>query len=77
MKKIIIALSLVLSSISVSANSAPRIDSAQSPRCAYDPKVPKAWKEYQDKARNNSCLYTFRYVKSKLTKEQPKTAQSN
>jgi hypothetical protein len=76
MKKIIIALSLVLSTMSVPATATGN-DSTPSPRCAYDSKVPKAWKEFQDKARNHTCLYTFRYVKSKLTKEQPKTTQTN
>ena len=76
MKKIIIVLSLVLSTISIPA-IAEGNDSPPSPRCAYDPKVPKAWKEFQDKARNHTCLYTFRYVKSKLTKEQPKTPQTS
>ena len=73
----VIVLALLLTFANNPANAGSGIDTAQSPRCAYDPKVPKAWKEYQDKARNNSCLYTFRYVKSKLTKEQPKTAQTN
>jgi hypothetical protein len=76
LKKIIIVLSLVLSTISIPA-IAEGNDSPPSPRCAYDPKVPKAWKEFQDKARNHTCLYTFRYVKSKLTKEQPKTPQTS
>lgn len=76
MKKIIIAISILMSLVSV-PSYAEGNDSPPSPRCAYDPKVPKAWKEFQDKALNNSCLYTFRYVKSKLTKEQPKTVQTD
>jgi hypothetical protein len=80
MKKIIIALSLVLSSISVPSSALtqfptePRVGD----RCEKDPKVPAAWKKYQDFTWNYpACPHPYRYVSGKLSSKKPKTAQSD
>jgi len=80
MKKIIIALSLVLSSISVPTSALTQIpkDPRVGDRCEKDPKVPKAWKEYQDFTWNYpACPHPYRYVSGKLSSKKPKTAQSD
>ncbi|MCX6457502.1 MAG: hypothetical protein NTU55_00395 [Actinobacteria bacterium] len=47
-------------------------------RCEKDPKVPKAWKEYQDITWNYpACPHPYRYVSGKLTSKIPKTVQNN
>ncbi|GDX17819.1 hypothetical protein LBMAG05_11150 [Actinomycetes bacterium] len=46
-------------------------------RCEKDPKVPKAWKEYQDITWNYpACPHPYRYVSGKLTSKTPKTVQN-
>jgi hypothetical protein len=46
-------------------------------RCEKDPKVPKAWKKYQDHTWNfPACPHPYRYASAKLTSKKPKTAQS-
>jgi hypothetical protein len=80
MKKIIIALSLVLSSISVPTSALTQIptDARVGDRCEKDPKVPAAWKKYQDFTWNYpACPIPYRYVSGKLTSKTPKTAQSD
>ena len=80
MKKIIIVLSLILSSISVSANatSAFPLEPRVGDRCEKDPKVPAAWKQYQDITWNYpACPQPYRYVSGKLSSKKPKTAQSD
>jgi hypothetical protein len=80
MKKIIIALSLVLSSISVPSSALTQIpkDPRVGDRCEKDPKVPAAWKKYQDFTWNYpACPHPYRYVSGKLTSKTPKTAQSD
>ena len=80
MKKIIIALSLVLSSISVPTSALTQIptDARVGDRCEKDPKVPAAWKKYQDFTLNYpACPIPYRYVSGKLTSKTPKTAQSD
>lgn len=79
MKKIIIILSLILSSISVSANatSMPSKDERDGGRCVKDPKVPAVWKKYQDFTWNYpACPHPYRYESGKLSSKKPKTAQS-
>ena len=47
-------------------------------RCEKDPKVPAAWKKYQDFTWNYpACPHPYRYVSGKLTSKKPKTAQSD
>jgi hypothetical protein len=82
MKKIIIVLSLILSSISISANAVSfdkqNFQNEVTPRCAEDPKVPNAWKVYQQEAKKaHRCLYPFRFVKQNLTKKQPNAVQTD
>jgi hypothetical protein len=80
MKKIIIVLSLVLSSISVPSSALTQIptEARVGDRCEKDPKVPAAWKEYQDFTWNYpACPHPYRYVSGKLSSKKPKTAQSD
>ena len=80
MKKIIIALSLVLSSISVPSSALTQIPNEPrvGDRCEKDPKVPAAWKKYQDFTWNYpACPHPYRYMSGKLSSKKPKTVQSD
>jgi len=76
----LITLSLLLSFVAVptSALTQNPKDSRVGDRCEKDPKVPKAWKKYQDFTWNYpTCPHPYRYVSGKLTSKTPKTAQSD
>jgi hypothetical protein len=76
---LILITALQLTFASVPSQAVSVVSYGISPRCQPDPKVPAAWKEYQKMAqeRARNCLYTFRFVKAKLPKTQPKTVQTD
>jgi hypothetical protein len=76
----LITLSLLLSLIAVPTSALTQIpkDPRVGDRCEKDPKVPAAWKKYQDFTWNYpTCPHPYRYVSGKLTSKTPKTAQSD
>jgi hypothetical protein len=75
----LITLSLLLSFVAVPTSALTQTkDPRVGDRCVKDPKVPKAWKEYQDFTWNYpTCPHPYRYVSGKLTSKTPKTAQSD
>jgi hypothetical protein len=76
----LITLSLLLSFVAVPTSALTQIpkDPRVGDRCVKDPKVPKAWKEYQDFTWNYpTCPHPYRYVSGTLTSKTPKTAQSD
>ena len=76
----LITLSLLLSLVAVPTSALTQIpkDPRVGDRCEKDPKVPKAWKEYQDITWNYpACPHPYRYVSGKLTSKTPKTVQNN
>jgi hypothetical protein len=76
----LITLSLLLSFLAVPTSALTQIpkDPRVGDRCEKDPKVPAAWKKYQDFTWNYpTCPHPYRYVSGKLTPKTPKTAQSD
>ena len=75
----LITLSLLLSFIALPSSALTQIPKdARDGRCEKDPKVPAAWKKYQDFTWNYpACPHPYRYVSGKLTSKTPKTAQSD
>jgi hypothetical protein len=75
----LITLSLLLSFIALPSSALTQIPKdARDGRCEKDPKVPAAWKKYQDFTWNYpACPHPYRYVSGKLTSKKPKTAQSD
>jgi len=75
----LISLSLLLSFIAVPTSALTQIPKdPRAGRCEKDPKVPAAWKKYQDFTWNYpACPHPYRYVSGKLTSKTPKTAQSD
>jgi hypothetical protein len=76
----LITLSLLLSFIAVPSSALTQIptEARVGDRCEKDPKVPKAWKEYQDITWNYpACPHPYRYVSGKLSSKTPKTVQNN
>ena len=79
--KLLVMLLAILGSFIVvpaQAVTALPLDPRVGDRCEKDPKVPKAWKEYQDITWNYpACPHPYRYVSGKLTSKTPKTVQNN
>ena len=76
----LITLSLLLSLVAVPTSALTQIpkDPRVGDRCEKDPKVPAAWKAYQDITWNYpACPHPYRYVSGKLTSKTPKTVQNN
>lgn len=76
----LIFISLIFSTLSISstANAIIPTEARVGDRCEKDPKVPSAWKEYQDITwKYPACPHPYRYVSAKLTKVTPKTTQTN
>jgi hypothetical protein len=76
----LITLSLLLSFVAVPTSALTQIPTEPrvGDRCEKDPKVPAAWKKYQDFTWNYpACPHPYRYVSGKLTSKTPKTAQSD
>jgi len=76
----LITLSLLLSLCAVPSSALTQIPTEPrvGDRCEKDPKVPPAWKKYQDFTWNYpACPHPYRYVSGKLTSKTPKTAQSD
>jgi hypothetical protein len=75
----LITLSLLLSFIALPSSALTQIPKdPRAGRCEKDPKVPAAWKKYQDFTLNYpACPIPYRYVSGKLTSKKPKTAQSD
>ena len=75
----LITLSLLLSFVAVPSSALTQIPKdPRDGRCEKDPKVPAAWKKYQDFTWNYpACTIPYRYVSGKLTSKTPKTAQSD
>jgi hypothetical protein len=76
----LITLSLLLSFVAVPSSALTQIPTEPrvGDRCEKDPKVPAAWKKYQDFTLNYpACPIPYRYVSGKLTSKTPKTAQSD
>ena len=76
----LITLSLLLSLVAVPTSALTQIpkDPRVGDRCEKDPKVPAAWKAYQDITWNYpACPHPYRYVSGKLTSKTPKTIQNN
>ena len=75
----LITLSLLLSFIALPSSALTQIPKDdRAGRCEKDPKVPAAWKKYQDFTWNYpACPHPYRYVSGKLTSKTPKTAQSD
>ena len=76
----LITLSLLLSLVAVPTSALTQIpkDPRVGDRCEKDPKVPAAWKAYQDITWNYpACPHPYRYVSGKLTSKIPKTVQNN
>jgi len=75
----LITLSLLLSLVAVPSSAL--IQNTKDPRagrCEKDPKVPAAWKKYQDFTWNYpACTVPYRYVSGKLSSKTPKTTQSD
>lgn len=78
--KLLVMLLAILGSFIVvpaQAVTALPLDPRVGDRCEKDPKVPKAWKEYQDITWNYpACPHPYRYVSGKLTSKTPKTVQN-
>ena len=73
-------MSLLLSLVAVPTSALTQIpkDPRVGDRCEKDPKVPAAWKAYQDITWNYpACPHPYRYVSGKLTSKTPKTVQNN
>ena len=76
----LITLSLLLCFVAVPSSALTQIpkDPRVGDRCERDPKVPKAWKEYQDFTWNYpACPHPYRYVSGKLSSKTPKTVPSS
>ena len=75
----LITLSLLLSFVAVPSSALTQIPKdPRAGRCVKDPKVPAAWKKYQDFTWNYpACPHPYRYVSGKLSSKKPKTAQSD
>ena len=76
----LITLSLLLCLVAVPTSALTQIpkDPRVGDRCEKDPKVPAAWKAYQDITWNYpACPHPYRYVSGKLTSKTPKTVQNN
>ena len=76
----LVIISLLLSTLSFPATAASLIpkEPKNGDRCEKDPKVPSAWKEYQDITwKYPACPHPYRYQSAKLTKKTPKTSQTN
>jgi len=76
----ILLISILFSFITVPSQSLTLIpkDPRTGGRCEKDPKVPAAWKKYQDFTWNYpACPHPYRYVSAKLTSKTPKTTQSD
>ena len=76
----LITLSLLLSLVAVPTSALTQIptEARVGDRCEKDPKVPAAWKAYQDITWNYpACPHPYRYVSGKLTSKTPKTIQNN
>ena len=79
-KFLVIVLALISSLIVIPSNaiSALPTEPRVGARCEKDPKVPAAWKKYQDFTWNYpTCPHPYRYVSGKLSSKKPKTAQSD
>ena len=66
----LITLSLLLSLLAFPSSALTQIptEARAGDRCEKDPKVPKAWKEYQDITWNYpACPHPYRYVSGKLS----------
>ena len=75
----LITLSLLLSLVAVPTSALTQIpkDPRVGDRCEKDPKVPAAWKAYQDITWNYpACPHPYRYVSGKLTSKTPKKVQN-
>ena len=76
----LITLSLLLSLVAVPTSALTQIPTEPrvGDRCEKDPKVPAAWKKYQDFTWNYpACPHPYRFVSGKLSSKKPKTAQSD
>ena len=76
----VLVFALLLTFVNNPANATTTIpkDVRDGGRCVKDPKVPAAWKKYQDFTWNYpACPHPYRYVSGKLTSKTPKTAQSD
>jgi hypothetical protein len=76
----LITLSLLLSFVALPSSALTQIPNEPrvGDRCEKDPKVPAAWKKYQDFTWNYpACPHPYRYVSGKLSSKKPKTAQSD
>ena len=76
----LITLSLLLSFAALPSSALTQIPNEPrvGDRCEKDPKVPAAWKKYQDFTWNYpACPHPYRYVSGKLSSKKPKTAQSD
>lgn len=79
-KFLVIVLTLISSLIVIPSNaiSALPAEPRVGDRCEKDPKVPAAWKKYQDFTWNYpACPHPYRFVSGKLSSKKPKTAQSD
>jgi hypothetical protein len=76
----VLVFALLLTFVNNPANATTTIpkDVRDGTRCQKDPKVPAAWKKFQDFTWNYAaCPHPYRYVSAKLTSKKPKTAQSD
>jgi hypothetical protein len=74
---IVFALLLTFVNTPSNANSIIPSEGRVGDRCEKDPKVPAAWKAYQDITWNYpACPHPYRYVSGKLTSKTPKTVQN-